>query len=70
MGVPEIKEYCRINEQGAELLRTAVTSLNLSARAFHRVLKVSRTIADLANSDRIETEHLAEALMYRPKERE
>jgi len=70
MGVPEIKEYCRINEQGAELLRTAVTSLNLSARAFHRVLKVGRTIADLAGSERIETEHLAEALMYRPKERE
>jgi magnesium chelatase family protein len=50
------------------LLKAAVQHLELSARAYHRVLKLSRTIADLAGADHIETSHLAEALQYRPRE--
>jgi len=62
-----VKKYCRIDEQSANLLRTAVNQLQLSARAYFRVLKLARTIADLESSDRITGQHLAEALQYRPK---
>ena len=48
-------------------MRSAMTQLNLSARAYHRILKLGRTIADLAGSDDIQSVHLAEALQYRPK---
>ncbi len=55
-------------DEGAQgLLQAAMNQLNLSARAFHRVLKLSRTIADLAGSDSINIAHLAEALQYRPR---
>ena len=61
----EIDRHCQPAAAAAELLKTAVTRLNLSARAYHRVLKVARTIADLAGSERIEAPHVAEAVQYR-----
>jgi len=67
MGIKEIKEFCRPDDAGLMLLRSAVGSQHLSARAYHRVLKLARTIADLADSAIIRTHHVAEALMFRPK---
>jgi magnesium chelatase family protein len=63
----EIKQYCTLNEASTDLLRQAVTQLHLSARSFHRILKLGRTIADLSGHDRIQTTHIAEALQYRTK---
>lgn len=68
MGPREVQAFCRLDEAGEQLIRTAVRQLNLSARAYHRVLKLSRTIADLAHSDGVRTEHVAEALQYRPRQ--
>jgi magnesium chelatase family protein len=65
-----IKEYCKINQAGNNLLKTAMERLSLSARAYDRILKVARTIADLANSPEIKIEHLAEAIHYRSLDRE
>lgn len=65
-----LKEVCVINPAGANLLKVAMQKLNLSARAYDRILKVSRTIADLAESDDIKPEHLAEAIHYRSLDRE
>ncbi|MGE5463632.1 MAG: YifB family Mg chelatase-like AAA ATPase [Syntrophothermus sp.] len=67
MRVGEIRQFCRVGEEGQRLMRAAMTQLNLSARAYHRILKLSRTIADLAGSEEIQPVHLAEALQYRPK---
>jgi magnesium chelatase family protein len=69
MGAGEIREFCAIDSATLDLLRTAVTRLHLSARAFERTLKVGRTIADLAGSETIKTEHVAEALQYRASDR-
>ncbi len=66
----EIKEFCRLDESSLELLKTAVEQMKLSARAYNRLLKLSRTIADLAQSENIELQHLAEAIQYRHKEQE
>ncbi|MBC7425476.1 MAG: ATP-binding protein, partial [Bacteroidia bacterium] len=66
----QVKDICEISPAGSTLLKTAMQRLNLSARAYDRILKVARTIADLAESAEIKTEHLAEAIHYRSLDRE
>ena len=63
----EVQEYCQLDEAGKALMKAAMRQLQLSARAYHRTLKLARTIADLAGAERIETAHLAEAVQYRPR---
>jgi len=67
MGPTEIREHCEVDAAGKSLLRAAMQQLQMSARAYHRILKLARTIADLAGSHRIEVAHLAEAIQYRPR---
>lgn len=67
MRAAEIREHCQLDSESVDLLKAAVTQLHLSARAYNRILKVSRTIADLSASERIELAHIAEALQFRPK---
>jgi len=62
-----IREYCEVDEAGKGLLRAAMQQLGMSARSFHRVLKLARTIADLEGAEMIQAAHLAEALQYRPR---
>jgi len=67
MRVGEIRQFCKLPEEGQRLMQAAMAQLNLSARGYHRVLKLARTIADLAGCEEIQSVHLAEALQYRPK---
>lgn len=67
MNTEQIREFCVLDETGHELMRMAVAKHHLSARAYHRTLKLARTVADLAASEKITTQHLAEALHYRTR---
>jgi magnesium chelatase family protein len=69
MGPKELRRHCKLEPDGDELLRAAMNRLGLSARAFHRVLKVARTVADLAGSEAIGAAHVAEAIQYRTLDR-
>lgn len=69
MGPSEVRSMCQLDDVGQKLMKSAMAQMGLSARAFHHILKVSRTIADLGGDETIQPTHLAEALQYRPKER-
>ena len=66
----QIKKFCALDEQGKKLLKMAIDELGLSARSYDKILKVARTISDLAGSDEIKTEHLAEAIQYQSLDRD
>ncbi|MDO8743443.1 MAG: YifB family Mg chelatase-like AAA ATPase [Candidatus Azambacteria bacterium] len=68
MSVRHIKKYCALDETAEKMMKSAVSSMGFSTRTYHRLLKISRTIADLDNSANIKPQHLAEALQYRPRE--
>ncbi len=63
----EVRKFCQMEEAAQGLLKAAMGQLHLSARAFHRILKLARTVADLESSEVIRAQHLAEAVQYRPK---
>jgi magnesium chelatase family protein len=63
----EVREFCQVEESAQSLLKAAMKQLYLSARAFHRILKLARTIADLEDGKIIKAHHLAEAIQYRPR---
>jgi magnesium chelatase family protein len=68
MAVGEIDKFCVLSPEARQLVELSARRMQLSARAYHRLLKLSRTIADLADSDCIEVQHIAEAIQYRPKQ--
>ncbi len=70
MTVKHIRKFCKLNDESKILLKTAMERLNLSARAYDRILKVSRTIADLEGVADISATHIAEAIQYRSLDRE
>ena len=70
MGPRELKSYCALDETTKELLKFAMDDLNLSARAYDRILKVARTIADLIGSENIRIDHISEAIQYRSLDRQ
>jgi magnesium chelatase family protein len=70
MSVKQIREFCKLSEESKTLLKTAMEKLNLSARAYDRILKVSRTIADLSKETDISPNHIAEAIQYRSLDRD
>ena len=65
----QVRKFCALGKEENELLKKAMTELNFSARAYDKILKVSRTIADLEGSEQIQTAHLAEAIQYRSLDR-
>jgi len=70
MGSKEIRAYCALDESTLELLKMAMHDMNFSARAYDRILKVARTIADLAGSEQISSDHISEAIQYRSLDRQ
>ena len=70
MGPKELKAFCELDESTKELLQNAMADLNLSARAYDRILKVARTIADLAGAEKISSDHVSEAIQYRSLDRQ
>ncbi|TNE72660.1 ATP-binding protein [bacterium] len=70
MSTRMVRSICQLDDSGSALLKNAINKLNLSARAYDRILKVARTIADLSFSEKIKTEHIAEAIQYRSLDRE
>jgi magnesium chelatase family protein len=68
MGPSDVQKFCPLDKAGSAMIRMAVERMGLSARAYHRILKLSRTIADLAGSEQVQQQHLAEALQYRPRQ--
>jgi magnesium chelatase family protein len=70
MGTRELKACCELNEATLELLKFAMSDMNLSARAYDRILKVARTIADLAGLENITSDHVSEAIQYRSLDRQ
>lgn len=70
MGSRELKAYCAIDDHAQEVLKFAMADLHLSARAYDRILKVARTIADLAGSENIVSDHISEAIQYRSLDRQ
>ena len=69
MNHQQIQQFCTTDEEGRKLLKMAIEELGLSARGYDKILKIARTIADLAGSGQIQTEHLAEAIQYRSLDR-
>jgi magnesium chelatase family protein len=67
MGAGEVQKLCNFTDEARQLLEISVRRMQLSARAYHRVLKLSRTIADLGDNDTVEIQHVAEAIQYRPQ---
>jgi magnesium chelatase family protein len=70
MGSKELKEFCALDEATKQLLQNAMADWNLSARAYDRILKVARTIADLAASEQLTSDHVSEAIQYRSLDRQ
>jgi len=70
MSVKQIRKYCKLSDESMSLLKTAMEKLNLSARAYDRILKVAKTISDLEGSENITPNHIAEAIQYRSLDRE
>lgn len=70
MGTRELKTFCALDEATVELLKFAMSDMNLSARAYDRILKVARTIADLAGSERVLSDHVSEAIQFRTLDRQ
>ncbi len=69
MGPRDLKRHCRISQNADAVLKTALARLKLSARAYHRILKIARTIADLDGADRVQSRHIGEAIQYRSLDR-
>ena len=69
MSPRQIRQHCKLSDESQELIRVAMTQLNLSARAYDRILKVSRTVADLQAADDITSAHVCEAIQYRTFDR-
>ena len=69
MATGDVEKYCKLDSSAADMLKMAMTELNFSARAYNRIIKVARTIADMAGSETITAEHIAEAIAYRQQDK-